>query len=150
TEDKKSRGRWLGDTNVMRSRCGCGGRCRRLHRPGASVADPVRFWRGARRCHDSSGPPGYLPGGRPPCWARMADPARALRIVSLNLWGGQALDALLEFIRQQAPTTDLFCFQEMLDGPELIPLACGFRTTLYHELTDLLPDFAGAFDPVVA
>lgn len=74
----------------------------------------------------------------------------ALRIVSLNLWGGQAFEPLLDFVRQQAPRTDLFCFQEMLDAPELVPLACGFRTTLYRELTAALPDFAGAFDPVVA
>jgi hypothetical protein len=76
--------------------------------------------------------------------------ASRLQIVSLNLWGGQALGPLLDFVREQAAGTDLFCFQEMLDGPELVPLACGFRTTLLREIADALPDFAGAFDPVVA
>jgi endonuclease/exonuclease/phosphatase family metal-dependent hydrolase len=74
----------------------------------------------------------------------------ALRIVSLNLWGGQAFEPLLDFVRQQATDADLFCFQEMLDAPELVPLACGFRTTLYRGLAEALPDFAGTFDPVVA
>jgi hypothetical protein len=79
----------------------------------------------------------------------MGEPVRSLRIVSLNVWGGLALQPLLDFIRQQVPTTDLFCFQEVLDGPELISLACGFRTTLYRDLAATLPDFVGAFDPIV-
>jgi hypothetical protein len=73
-----------------------------------------------------------------------------LRIVSLNLWGGRALDPLLDFIREQAPATDLFCFQEMLDAPEVVPLACGFRTNLRAELTRVLPDFESRFDPMVS
>jgi endonuclease/exonuclease/phosphatase family metal-dependent hydrolase len=73
----------------------------------------------------------------------------SLRIVSLNLWGGQALAPLLDFVRQQAPSTDVFCFQEMLNAPTLLPLVCRFRTTLFDDLARLLPDFAGAFDPVV-
>ena len=77
-------------------------------------------------------------------------PARALRIVSLNLWGGLALDPLLDFVRQQAPAADLFCFQEAIAAPELLRLECGFRTTLYRDLAEALPDFEGAFDPVVS
>jgi len=79
-----------------------------------------------------------------------APEASRLRIVSLNLWGGNALGPLLDFVREQAAGTDLFCFQEMLDGQEPVPLACGFRTTLFRELSELLADFAGVFDPVVA
>jgi endonuclease/exonuclease/phosphatase family metal-dependent hydrolase len=73
-----------------------------------------------------------------------------LRVVSLNLWGGQAAEPLLAFIRQQAPRADLFCFQEALAAPERLPLACGFRTTLYQDLAEALPDFEGVFDPVVS
>jgi len=82
----------------------------------------------------------------------MADstpPARTLRLVSLNLWGGLALDPLLDFVRQQAAAADLFCFQEAIAAPELLHLACGFRTTLYRDLAEALPGFEGAFDPVV-
>jgi endonuclease/exonuclease/phosphatase family metal-dependent hydrolase len=72
-----------------------------------------------------------------------------LRIVSLNLWGGQALGPLLDFIRELAPSTDLFCLQEVLAAPDVVPLECGFRTTLYDDLTQALPDFAGVFDQIV-
>jgi hypothetical protein len=34
-----------------------------------------------------------------------------------NLWGGLALDPLLQFVREQAPHTDLFCFQEAIAAP---------------------------------
>jgi hypothetical protein len=76
--------------------------------------------------------------------------SRRLRIVSLNLWGGLAVGPLLGFVREQAPDADLFCFQETIAAPELLHLVCGFRTTLYRELADALPDFDGTFDPVVA
>jgi hypothetical protein len=76
--------------------------------------------------------------------------ARTLRICSLNLWGGQVFEPLLEFVRQQAPRTDLFCFQESLAAAELLPLSCGFRTTLFRDLAAALPDFDGIFDPVVS
>jgi endonuclease/exonuclease/phosphatase family metal-dependent hydrolase len=77
-------------------------------------------------------------------------PAHGLRIVSLNLWGGLAVDPLLDFIRQQEAHADLFCFQEALAAPELLPLECGFHTTLYQEIGEALPAFDGAFDPVVS
>ena len=73
-----------------------------------------------------------------------------LRIVSLNTWGGNVLEPLLQFVRQQANTTDLFCLQEILNAPIDIPLACGFRTNLFQELSAILPAFDGRFDPVVA
>src|SRR5215212_2240012 len=76
--------------------------------------------------------------------------ARALRIISLNLWGGLALAPLLDFAREQAPRADLFCFQEAIAAPELLKLACGFHITLYGELAQALPEFDGAFDPVVS
>ena len=77
-------------------------------------------------------------------------PALALRIISLNLWGGLALDPLLDFVRQQAPRADLFCFQEAIAAPELLRLKCGFHITLYADLAAALPEFEGAFDPVVS
>jgi endonuclease/exonuclease/phosphatase family metal-dependent hydrolase len=72
-----------------------------------------------------------------------------LQIVSLNTWGGQAIGPLLDFIRAEAPTTDLFCFQEVLNASAAIDLACGFRTKLLAELASALPDFEATFDPVV-
>lgn len=79
----------------------------------------------------------------------MAEP-RTLRIVSLNLWGGRVLDPLLGFVCDLAPSTDIFCFQEMLGAPEVVSLDCGFRTTLLAEMTRLLPDFEVRFNPMVS
>ncbi|MGE3273073.1 MAG: endonuclease/exonuclease/phosphatase family protein [Chloroflexota bacterium] len=73
-----------------------------------------------------------------------------LRIMSLNTWGGKALEPLLHFVHDRAAETDLFCFQEVLDAPALLRLDCGFRTTLFSELAATLPDFEGRFDAVVS
>jgi len=76
-------------------------------------------------------------------------PARNLRIVSLNLWGGRILDPLLAFIREQAPRTDVFCFQEALNADQSTPIRCGFETALFSRLAGALPDFQGRFDRLV-
>jgi len=73
-----------------------------------------------------------------------------VRIVSLNTWGGNVLGPLLDYVRQQALTTDIFCFQEVLNAAVLLPLDCGFRTTLYGELAAILPEFDGRFDAIVS
>lgn len=85
---------------------------------------------------------------RPP--ARSATEPPTLRIVSLNLWGGIVLGPLLDFLREQAPTTDLFCLQEMLAASEAVPIACRFRTNLLTEVTAALPDFEPRFDRMVS
>lgn len=74
----------------------------------------------------------------------------AVRIVSLNLWAGKALGPLLAFVQEQAPRTDVFCFQEALDAPEARTLECGFFTALYSTLQKALPEFDGEFHPMVA
>jgi hypothetical protein len=71
------------------------------------------------------------------------------QIVSLNTWGGQAIGPLLDFVRAEAPSTDLFCFQEVLNASMSIDLECGFRTTLLADLAAALPDFEAAFNPIV-
>ena len=73
-----------------------------------------------------------------------------MRIVSLNTWGGNVLEPLLQFVRQHAESTDLFCLQEILNAPLDIPLACGFRTNLFDQLTAALPEFQGQFDELVS
>lgn len=39
-----------------------------------------------------------------------------MKIISLNVWGGRIYDKLESFIKTQAPSTDVFCFQEFFDG----------------------------------
>ena len=36
-----------------------------------------------------------------------------MKLVSLNTWGGKAYKPLIDFIKQQARDTDIFCFQEV-------------------------------------
>lgn len=38
-----------------------------------------------------------------------------MKIVFLNVWEGELLDAVTEFIREQSLDTDVFCFQEFSD-----------------------------------
>ncbi|OGG78055.1 hypothetical protein A3A36_02695 [Candidatus Kaiserbacteria bacterium RIFCSPLOWO2_01_FULL_52_12b] len=41
-----------------------------------------------------------------------------MRIISLNTWGGRAgKEKLLEFFKEQADTTDIFCLQEIWSAP---------------------------------
>src|SRR3990167_9801662 len=36
-----------------------------------------------------------------------------MKIITLNLWGGKVHDPLIEFLKQTAVDTDVFCFQEL-------------------------------------
>jgi len=56
---------------------------------------------------------------------------------------------LLAFVREQAPQTDLFCFQEVLAADEIVPVPPKFHTRLFAELVWALPDFEGRFDRMV-
>jgi len=38
-----------------------------------------------------------------------------MRLIVLNIWGGSRLDELADFVRVESGTTDIFCFQEVLD-----------------------------------
>jgi endonuclease/exonuclease/phosphatase (EEP) superfamily protein YafD len=78
----------------------------------------------------------------------MAD-GSTLRIVSFNTWGGMFVEPLIMYLRDLAPTTDIFCLQEILDAPRHIPLECGFRTDLFSLIEAALPEFAGRFDAIV-
>lgn len=71
------------------------------------------------------------------------------RIVSLNTWGGMLVEPLIAYLRELAPTTDIFCLQEILDAPLHIPLDCGFRTDLFSLIGAALPEFGGRFDAIV-
>lgn len=38
-----------------------------------------------------------------------------MRLISLNVWRGKLMEPLLAFLGREAPTTDIFCFQEMFE-----------------------------------
>ena len=90
--------------------------------------------------------------GTLPCCDGRFDAARAHRAHRLS----QPLGRARRSIRcstssvSKRPAADLFCFQEAIAASELLDLDCGFRTTLYRDLAEALPEFDGAFDPVVS
>ncbi len=72
-----------------------------------------------------------------------------LTIVSLNAWGGRALPELLQFLRRHAPTTDVFCLQEIFDTAQAVvdgrhpgESVCG---DLFQRISDELYGFYGSF-----
>ena len=40
-----------------------------------------------------------------------------MRLITLNMWCGKLSDKIIDFARANSPSTDVFCFQEVLDNP---------------------------------
>ena len=69
-----------------------------------------------------------------------------MKLISLNIWGGKLFDPLVKFIKRNAETTDIFCFQEVFKTPgEPQPLSRGARADMFAVLERILPDFRGYF-----
>lgn len=70
-----------------------------------------------------------------------------MKLICLNIWGGQLLEPLLSFLQREAVDTDIFCFQEVfdtdLDPPPI--LRRGARADIYRALTHALPGLTGHF-----
>jgi len=72
-----------------------------------------------------------------------------MKLITLNLWGGKIFEPLMEFLKREAPATDIFCFQEMYHGAvEKIP---GNKSVvnLFTQLQAVLSEFDSVFTPVV-
>ncbi|OGZ02091.1 MAG: hypothetical protein A2946_02870 [Candidatus Liptonbacteria bacterium RIFCSPLOWO2_01_FULL_53_13] len=69
-----------------------------------------------------------------------------MKLISLNIWGGTIYEPLMAFLREHAPTTDVFCFQEVFDSPER-EINDGAHLNIFEELRAALPDFSGFFEP---
>ncbi|MFH1193064.1 MAG: endonuclease/exonuclease/phosphatase family protein [Candidatus Jorgensenbacteria bacterium] len=67
-----------------------------------------------------------------------------MRLVDLNLWWGDIHEPLLAFIKEQAPTADIFCFQEMVAWSRENNSSTRDEV-LYGEIQSLLPDFNSSF-----
>src|ERR1700727_2500512 len=87
-----------------------------------------------------------------------------MRIISLNTWGGRAgKEKLLEFFKQHAETSDIFCLQEVWSAPHkgLEGRALGgthgvldssktkIMTNGVQELSELLSDFVPFFRSLI-
>lgn len=73
-----------------------------------------------------------------------------MKIISLNAFFGHEYTALMDFITLHAPTTDVFCFQEMLSNPkeDMASLPYRGRPNILQEITKRLPDFDMVFAPM--
>lgn len=65
-----------------------------------------------------------------------------MKLLTLNLWGGQVYEQLIDFLQKQASNIDIFCFQEILFGSrsKFTPLHKA-RVNLFSEIEKCLPDF---------
>jgi len=45
-----------------------------------------------------------------------SDKIVAMKLISLNTWGGRVSEPFIAFIKERASDTDIFCFQEVLTG----------------------------------
>lgn len=64
-----------------------------------------------------------------------------MKLISLNAWGGKKYKPLINFIKQNSQTTDIFCFQEVYNTTSNIKLYQDIRANLLYELTTILKDF---------
>jgi len=64
-----------------------------------------------------------------------------MKLVSLNIWGGQIFEPLLNFIKNQSASTDIFCFQEVFSTPTDRQWAGTARLDIYQQIKNLLVDF---------
>lgn len=69
-----------------------------------------------------------------------------MKLLSLNIWGGQVHEPLIKFIKEQSKTVDVFCFQEMLNGKsgqksEVLFNAPNAVIDIYSQFKDILPEF---------
>ncbi len=69
-----------------------------------------------------------------------------MKVISLNCYAGIVYEPLLDFIREHGPSTDIFCFQEMVSSTtsgKMLPT--GARSNLLQEILKLLPEHQGSF-----
>ncbi len=73
-----------------------------------------------------------------------------MKIISLNIWGGQVGDSLLDFFHRYSDT-DIFLLQEVFhQGTHITAWSEKDRTEIFSEIIDTLPDHVGYFAPAEA
>jgi endonuclease/exonuclease/phosphatase family metal-dependent hydrolase len=65
-----------------------------------------------------------------------------MKLISLNIWRGKLLNKLKGFIKQVADSTDIFCFQEVVN----VAGVSTEKNDLFSAMVKLLPDFQGFFE----
>ncbi len=74
-----------------------------------------------------------------------------MKLICLNIWGGKIYEPLMKFVREQAESTDIFCFQEVFRSPRKdVETSNGTRIHMLDEFATALPDFNYVFHPVIS
>ncbi|MEK7160123.1 MAG: endonuclease/exonuclease/phosphatase family protein [Patescibacteria group bacterium] len=73
-----------------------------------------------------------------------------MKLLTLNIWGGQVYEPLIEFIKSKRNEIDIFCFQEVLNGikgekSEVIVNAPNAVIDIYSQIKDILLEYNGYF-----
>lgn len=73
-----------------------------------------------------------------------------MKIISLNCYLGNVFEPLMAFLTEEAPTTDVFCLQEMQSNPkeDITAAQKRGRANVLQEIIKRLPDFHCEFAPM--
>ncbi len=69
-----------------------------------------------------------------------------MKLISLNIWGGKVFGPLASFLKEQASTTDIFCFQEVFQEANKAVYE-GARLNIFSEISQIIPESKGYFSP---
>ncbi len=72
-----------------------------------------------------------------------------MKIINLNAWGGHEFKPLVEFIKKEASSTDIFCFQEIINTSSSVKEYKNYRVNLLAELENVLPNYSFAYTPMI-
>jgi len=72
-----------------------------------------------------------------------------VKLICLNIWGGKIHDKLLDFIKEKAIDTDIFCFQENFSSPIFKLLTFDTRSNIHEEICKILPQFQFFYYPTL-
>ncbi|MCL5435040.1 MAG: endonuclease/exonuclease/phosphatase family protein [Patescibacteria group bacterium] len=72
-----------------------------------------------------------------------------MKLIALNIWGGQVYEPLINFLKKQSKIVDVFCFQEVFKSDRNI-FHNRIKTNVYSDIAKILKDYNGYFAPMFA
>lgn len=73
-----------------------------------------------------------------------------MKLISLNIWGGEAYDPLMAFVAAHKSSTDIFCFQEVFTSTEHnLALQGTTRIHILEDLKSILSGFEALYFPLL-
>lgn len=69
-----------------------------------------------------------------------------MKLLSLNIWGGQVYEPLTKFLKSQKDQIDIFCFQEVFKSKEKI-ISSKSRMDIYYDIERILKGYDAYYSP---